>query len=131
MGLTTHGNKQRQGGERILGASQTHKLGLDYLDVKKEIIQELKQVDKKGMEKLNKKKNKDNTMVIFQDNSVQDLRIENFINNLQRQLSINKLRSKSSSPQIRKEERSRSREKDNQNIIYNKNKEVNISTTAL
>jgi hypothetical protein len=36
------------------------------------------------MEKLNKKKNKDNTMVIFQDNSVQDLRIENFINNLQR-----------------------------------------------
>ena len=84
MGLTTHGNKQRQGGERILGASQTHKLGLDYLDVKKEIIQELKQVDKKGMEKLNKKKNKDNTMVIFQDNSVQDLRIENFIINLQR-----------------------------------------------
>jgi len=27
-------------------------------------------VDKKGMEKLYKKKNKDNTMVIFQDNSV-------------------------------------------------------------
>ena len=86
------------------------------------------------MEKLNKKKNKDNTMVIFQDSSVQDLRIENFINNLQRQLSLNKLRSKSSSPQIRKEDarsRERSREKENQNIIYNKNKEINISTTAL
>lgn len=54
----------------MLGTSQTHKLGLDYIDVKKEIYNELKQVDKKGMEKLNKKKNKDNTMVIFQDNSI-------------------------------------------------------------
>ena len=107
-------------------------MGLDYLDVKKEIINELKKVDKQGMEKLNKKKNKDNTMVIFQDNSVQDLRVENFINNLQRQLSLNKLRSKSSSPQIRKQdERSRSREKENQNILYNKNKDMNISTAAL
>lgn len=44
MGLTsTQVNKQRQGGgERILGASQTHKLGLDYLDVKKEIVNELR-----------------------------------------------------------------------------------------
>jgi len=71
MGLNTGSTKQRQRtGERMMGASQTHKLGLDYLEVKKEIINELKQVDKKGMEKLNKKKNKDNTMVIFQDNSV-------------------------------------------------------------
>jgi hypothetical protein len=39
---------------------------LDYLDVKKEIINELKQVDKKGMEKLSKRnKVKDNTMVVF------------------------------------------------------------------
>jgi len=88
----------------------THKLGLDFLDVKKEIRQELKQVDKKTQERYLKRKktemtDKDNTMVIFQDSSIQDLRIDQFLNNLQNENNgqINKLRSKSSSPQIRRE----------------------------
>lgn len=47
-----------------------HDLGLDFLDVKKEIRHELKQVDKKTQEKYLKRKktemtDKDNTMVIF------------------------------------------------------------------
>ena len=59
--------------------------GLDFLDVKKEIQNELKQVDKKVIEKFARNQKKKvsyiNTMNLIQDSSVQDLRLNSFLGN--------------------------------------------------
>lgn len=58
----------------------THNNGLDFLDIKKEIKEELKEVDKKYMGQGQKKRQQvnakmhDNTMIILNDQSNSDLR---------------------------------------------------------
>lgn len=122
----------------MVGAAGTsaHNIGMDFLDVKREILDELKQVDRKVQEKYAKNQRRrqhqlshkglmgqagepdreHKSLAIIQDSSVQELRLERFINNLSHQRSrhelnadigacsqtLAKMRSKSSSPVIRK-----------------------------
>jgi hypothetical protein len=79
------------------------------LDVKREIKNELKQIDKKAIEKFAKNQRKksemqqqngygNKTMVIIQDSSVQDLRVQSLMGNLNMENYNHNIRSKSGSP---------------------------------
>lgn len=150
-----------------VGSTSAHNIGMDFLDVKREILDELKQVDRKAQEKYQKNQrrrqhqlshkdiqvqnghmieNTDNSqdnskIAIIQDNSVQELRLENFINNLSNQKSKNgelnadirscsqtlaKMRSKSSSPLIHKLEKDLSRNEVMKNEKYQNGALINI-----
>lgn len=80
-------------------------IGLDFLDVKKEIKRELKQIDKKvhdrclvDKRKAKEKDKHENTMVIIQDSSIQDLRLDHWRDSQLHKVDGHNLRSKSSSP---------------------------------